>query len=197
MRLKRLLSLAVLMALPSVSSVLAADDLPQPLSFARYNPMLDHSPFAVATAAAPVAAAPNFAKDLFVANAAHSTGCDLVTIASNTDRNLKEYLTTKNPVHGYTIANIEWSDRVGATKVTISKNGEFATLGFNEALLTQPIQNAGQNIPAPMPPPMGAVPQANPMKFPNAAAMPSYPTPVPRVRGMIQRRPQVKGVEQK
>jgi len=31
-------------------------------------------------------------------------------------------------VDGYSIASIEWSDRVGATKVTISNEGKFATL---------------------------------------------------------------------
>ena len=157
--------------------MLAADDLPKPMSFARYNPMLDHSPFAVATAAAPVAAAPDFAKDLFIANAARSPDGDLVTLQSSSDRNFKEYLTTKIPIHGYSISNIEWSDRVGATKVTISKNGQFATLSFNEALLTQSIQNSGQAGAV-----VGMVPQPNPMKFPQAAPIiPTYPTPVPRV----------------
>ncbi len=187
MNSKSFLPLTAVATLLSTAGLPAADDLPQPLSFARYNPMLDHSPFAVATAPAPVTAAPNFAKDLFIANAAHSADGDLVTLASSADRNFKEYLTTKNPVHGFTIANIEWSERVGATKVTISKNGEFATLSFNEALLTQPIRNAGQSIPAMAPPNGGIVPQ--PVKFPHAAPLPAYPTPVPHVRGAIQRPP--------
>jgi hypothetical protein len=192
MTAKSFFSLAAFAALLGAVSVLATDDLPKPMSFARYNPMLDHSPFAVATAAAPVVTAPDFAKDLFIANAARSPDGDLVTLQSSSDRNLKEYLTTKNPVHGFAISNIDWSDRVGATKVTISKNGQFATLSFNEALLTQPIQNPGQAGAA-----VGAVPQANPIKFPQAAApipqaapiVPTYPTPVPRVRGPIQRKP--------
>ena len=99
--------------------------------------MVDQSPFAIATAAAVPEATPNFAKDLYVANAAHSPEGDLVTIASTSDQNFKKYLTTKEPVDGYGIASIEWSERVGATKVTISKDGNFATLTFNEALLSQ------------------------------------------------------------
>jgi hypothetical protein len=56
-----------------------ADDLPTKLNFDRYKAMLDHSPFAVATAVVAPAATPNFAKDLYVANAARSpegTMCD-------------------------------------------------------------------------------------------------------------------------
>ena len=106
--------------------------------------MVDQSPFAIATAAALPEATPNFAKDLYVANAAHSPEGDLVTIASTSDQNFKKYLTTKEPVDGYGIANIEWSERVGATKVTISKDGNFATLTFNETLLSQ----RGPNMPS-------------------------------------------------
>ena len=60
----------------------------------------------------------------------------MVTIAPNSDQNFKKYLNTKEPVDGYSIASIEWSERVGATKVTISKDGKFGTLTFNQALLT-------------------------------------------------------------
>ena len=63
---------------------------------------------------------------------------DFVTIASSTDKNFKKYLTTNMPVDGYSISSIEWSDKVGATKVTIAKDGQTATLSFNEALLRQP-----------------------------------------------------------
>jgi hypothetical protein len=118
-----------------------ADDLPTRLNFERYNGMLDHSPFAVASAVVAPAATPNFAKDLYVANAAKSQDGDMVTIASSADKEFKKYLTTANPVDGYAIANIEWSDRVGETKVTISKDGQFATLTFNQAVLTQPLPN--------------------------------------------------------
>jgi hypothetical protein len=103
----------------------------------------------------------------------------MVTVASSSDQNFKKYLTTKEPVEGYSIASIEWSDRVGATKVTISKDGKFATITFNEALLSQ----AGPNMPpAPNPPtaalPYPLVPPTNPRQAPR-----------PRVRGVIQRNP--------
>lgn len=186
-------------------SMVFADDLPKPFAFARYQTMMDRSPFAVATTVAPVTA-PSFAKDLYVANAARSKEeGDLVTIASSTDKNFKKYLTSTAAVDGYTITGIEWSDKVGATKVTIAKDGQTATLSFNEALLRQPA-GPGQN-PVPQPPkqdvnqpaaaqpPAQIVPGAQPIipgAQPNAIKpmpVPTLPTPPPRVRGVIPRNP--------
>lgn len=147
--------------------------------------MLNRSPFAVASAAALPTTAPDFAKDLYVANAGRSPEGDMVTIASTEDPNFKKYLSTKGPVDGYGIASIEWSDRVGATKVTISKDGKFATLGFNEALLAQQAPNV-QPI---LPPPGANMPQ----RF-KPAPIPTLPTPAPHVRGMIPRKPQANPV---
>src|SRR5437870_7004400 len=133
---------SLLVAISIIPVVALADDpLPKRPDFNHYKAMLDRSPFAVATAAVPTAT-PDFAKDLYVANAAKSSEGDMVTIASNSDRNFKEYLTTKDPMHGYSIASIEWSDKVGQTKVTISKDGKFATLTFNQALVISGSQNA-------------------------------------------------------
>src|SRR6185295_6731675 len=131
------------LALMSIFALLGATtgkgdgDLPSRSNFDRYSPMVNHSPFAVATAVALPAATPDFAKDLYVANVGSSPEGDLVTIASSSDANFKKYLTSGEPVDGYRIVSVEWSDRVGATKVTISKDGNFATLTFNEALLSQ------------------------------------------------------------
>src|SRR5262245_12882109 len=119
----------------------AEDVLPPRFTYDRYSKMVDNSPFAIATAVAAPAATPDFAKDLYVANAARSSDGDLVTLASTSDHNFKKYLTTKASVDGYSIANIEWSERVGATKVTISKDGNFATITFNQALLQQAAPN--------------------------------------------------------
>jgi hypothetical protein len=159
-----------------------ADDIPKQFNFDRYSAMLNRSPFAVATAIAPPAATPNFAKDLYVANAAKSREGDTITLASTADRNFKEYVTTKGPVDGYSIANIEWSDKVGATKVTISKDGQFATLTFNQALLSQGLPSTPVVVPvAP-----GVVPAPGNVPRP---PIPNVPTPPPHVRGVIQRNP--------
>ena len=103
-----------------------ADDLPTKFDFDRYKGMLEHSPFAIASAIAVPAATPDFAKDLYVANAARSIDGDMVTIASASDKDFKKYLTTKAPVDGYAIASIKWSRKMGRTKVTITKDGQFA-----------------------------------------------------------------------
>jgi len=172
-------------AIPGAITGRADDVLPPRFNFNRYSAMVDHSPFAIATAVALPSATADFAKDLYVANAARSPEGDMVTIASSSDQNFKKYLSTKQPVDGYSIASIEWSERVGATKVTISKDGKFASITFNEALLSQPAPNA-----PPVPAPPTAVAPAVPF-VPSPLAVPSVPrkAPRPHVRGTIQRNP--------
>jgi len=162
----------------------ADDVLPPRFNFDRYSAMVNHSPFAIATAIALPSATPDFARDLYVANAARSPDGDMVTIASSSDQNFKKYVSTKEPVDGYSIASIEWSDRVGATKVTISKDGKFATITFNQALLSQPAPNA------PLVPnsPTAAVPAVPAVPSPFAPSVPRQ-APRPHVRGTIQRNP--------
>jgi hypothetical protein len=182
------ISMSILAVMAAVSAP-AADDLPQRLNFDRYKGMLDHSPFAVASAVVAPAATPNFAKDLYVANAAKSPECDMATIASMADKEFKKYLTTCGPVEGYAIANIQWSDRVGETKVTISKDGQFATLGFNQAEIAKPLpanKSAPGVFPQPPPPqPSFQRPGQNPVV-----------APTPHVRGTIQRNPQPQSPQQ-
>ena len=74
----------------------------------------------------------------------------MVTIRSSSDQNFKKYLTTREPVDGYSIAQINWSEDVGKTKVTISKDGQFATLTFNQSLLSQ-TASAGRPVVNQMP----------------------------------------------
>ena len=193
MKAKKLICFCAGLLLCLTTSAWAKDDLPQTQPFAHYQPMVKHSPFAVATASAPMGSKPDFAKDLYVANAAHSTDGDFVTIASTTDKSLKEYLNTHETVDGYSISNIQWSDRVGETKVTISKDGQFATLTFNEALLSQTIQNpAPQPLqPQPVPGrPTGPVRPNNNVQMPIQRPMPvpQIPTPPPHTRPVIRQR---------
>jgi hypothetical protein len=159
--------------------------LPPRFNFDRYSAMVDHSPFAIATAVALPAATPDFAKDLYVANAARSPEGGMVTIASSSDQNFKKYLTTREPVDGYNIASIEWSDRVGATKVTISKDGKFATLTFNQALLSQ---RAPPNARlAPSQPTAAIASTFMPPAVPSRA-------PRPNTRGLIHREPKTAAI---
>lgn len=173
-----------------VSQVCASGEIPTRVPFDHYAPMMNRSPFAVATAAAAPAVAPNFAKDLYVANAWRTADGDFVTVQSSVDRNLKEYLSTKEPnKDGYAISNIEWSDVPGRTKVTISKDGQFASIAFNQALMATALPAA------PAPAPSGVIPQTQPAPMPSyvppkPARVPNIPTPPPpHVRGMIPRNP--------
>ena len=193
--MKYSLALISILAMLGAIRSQAGDVLPPRFNFNRYSAMVDQSPFAIATAAALPAATPDFAKDLYVANAAHSPEGDLVTIASTSEQNFKKYLTTKEPVDGYSIASIEWSDRVGATKVTISKDGNFATLTFNEALLSQ----RGPNMPSQMQPfpnpAVSAAMQPSQKMLPTRPSVPSLSAPSlssPGVRGIT--RPHARGM---
>jgi hypothetical protein len=152
-------SLAVLSGFATVGALSSsADDvLPPRFNFDRYARMVDQSPFAIATAAALPEATPGFARDLYIANASRSPEGDMATIMSSSDGNFKKYLTTREPVDGYSIASIEWSEDVGKTKVTISKDGQFATLIFNQSLLSQ-ATSAGRPIANQKPPSMPIIP---------------------------------------
>jgi len=180
-------------------TALADDPLPKRPDFNRYQAMLNRSPFAIATVAVPTAP-PDFAKDLYIANAAHFADGDLVTIASATDKNFKEYLSTKGPEHGFAISDIQWSDKVGQTKVTIIKDGKYATLTFNQALLSQLAQNPNQlqtnALQSPLFPPGMPPPQPYIKPAPIPSLPPTYQqgrqTPQPgqiHQRGVIQRNP--------
>ncbi|HEX4696673.1 MAG TPA: hypothetical protein VH254_03280 [Candidatus Udaeobacter sp.] len=200
--MKYFLPATLVFVLVGLIQIQAEETLPPRFNFDRYAKMTDQSPFALATAAtAEPAATPDFAKDLYIANAARSADGDLVTLASTSDHNFKKYLTTREPLDGYSIANIEWSDKVGATKVTISKDGNFATITFNQALLSQTGANAGGAVRAMMP---NAPVMPNPALNPNPASSklpPGAPpelqqlipsgkdVPHPHPRGLIQRNP--------
>ena len=195
---------SLLVAISIIPVVALADDpLPKRADFNRYKPMLDRSPFAVATVAIPTAT-PDFARDLFVANAARSDDGGFVTVASATDKNFKEYLTTKGAnEHGWGVSDIQWSDQIGQTKVTITKDGKYATLTFNQALLSQAGQNSNQpqfNAMQPplFPPGMPVPPQPYQKPAPIPSLPPSYQQPIrPNLpqpnqihqRGVIQRNP--------
>jgi hypothetical protein len=186
MKTKATISFAAIATTILSATIVAGDDLPKALSFARYEPILNHSPFAVATAAAAPTTA-DFAKDLFIANAAHSPDGDWVALASSTDNNFRKYLTTKRGMDGYALSNIEWSDQVGATKVTVSRDGQFATLSFNQALISAPLPRTSTAIGNPAM--VNMDPADQPTNRIRPAPIPMLPTPPPRARGVIPRNP--------
>ena len=195
--MKYSLTLTLVLALLGVIRGEAEKVLPPKFSFDRYSKMVDQSPFALASAVAAPAATPDFAKDLYIANAARSPDGDMVTLASTSDHNFKKYLTTREPVDGYGIANIEWSDKVGATKVTISKDGNFATITFNQALMSPTGPNPGLAARGlmPAPPALNPAGMANPALKVPAGLPPEVQQLIPQdaarphSRGLIQRSP--------
>src|SRR5438046_10301776 len=72
----------------------ADDVLPPRFNFDRYSAMVNHSPFAIATSIALPSSTPDFAQDLYVANAARSPDGDLLPIASSSEQNFRNYLRT-------------------------------------------------------------------------------------------------------
>lgn len=182
---------------------LADDPLPKRSDFNRYKAMLDRSPFAVATVAVP-SATPDFAKDLYLANAARMANEGFLTLASATDKNFKEYLSTKGPNEdGWGVSDIQWSEQMGQTKATITKDGRYATVSFNQSLLSQSSQASIQpqaNVVQPplFPPGMSLPPQPYQKPAPIPSLPPTYQQPIRptppqlgqiRQRGVIQRNP--------
>jgi len=139
--MKRLLLLLTLPLLGLTNAARAEDDLPAPAKFARYEAMLKRSPFCRRHRHRPGRSHTGF-RERPLRGQCRAFGRRRFRDALFDDgQEPEEYLNTKETVGGYTISNIQWSDRVGETKVTISKDGQFATLTFNEALLSQAIQN--------------------------------------------------------
>src|SRR5437879_13797380 len=99
--------LTLIFAVLGVIDSQAEEVLPPQFNFDRYSKMVDQSPFALATAVTAPAATPDFAKDLFIANAALSPDGDMVTIASTSYHNFKNYLQTRDPVNAHRIAHNE------------------------------------------------------------------------------------------
>ena len=113
-------SLLIVVSLMPVVA-LADDSLPQRPDFNHYQTILNRS-FAIETVAVP-AATPDFPKDLYIANIARSVdGECITTLASVTEKNFKEYVSTKGPnEHGFFIRDIQWSDQSAPTPIPTPK----------------------------------------------------------------------------
>ena len=144
-------SFAALLAL-SAGAVATQSILPEALPPVRYEKLLGRSPFALATEPLPPPPpGPGPFADLYVAamtRVKDATGKveDRVTIKSRSNQT-SFTLAGSEAKDGFQIATIEWSDRVGASKVTLKKGSEFGTIEFGQASLKTPPR------PAPAPPP--------------------------------------------
>ena len=150
-----LLLAAQAIAAPTPASQAASPALPAAMPLERYKPMLEHSPFALATETAPAPAADvaGFAKDLVLTGAVRLGDGYYVTLSSRVDPNQHMGIKSGETYNGITVAGVVWSDAIGKTKVTLKCGGDFGVVTYDEALLTPPA--------APQPPAPGPVPVAN------------------------------------
>lgn len=145
------------------ASFALAGELPASTPLERYQPMLDQSPFALATQAAPpppVTDAAGFAKDLILTGIARLSNGEFVSISSR-DQTQRFALSTGESYNDITVASVAWSDAVGKTKVTLKKGSEYGVIGFDEALLAAAAAQGAPPVNGQSMPPGVQVPNAN------------------------------------
>ncbi len=135
---RRLCSVGVFCA----SAAFATDFVPpQPLPAGRYDKMVEDWPFTLATPAAPVVeATAGFAVNLHVMGISRERypdgkERDVVTVKSHADQTSFRLFGNEPNKEGISVAGVEWSDRVGKSKVTLKKGAEFAPLEFDQSVL--------------------------------------------------------------
>ena len=119
--------------------------LPTPFPEGRYHQMSAKSPFAVATAGAADAAAaptPGFAAQLYVDGIAHLGKTDFVAIKTRNPEDGKPPVVLvevgKSTDDGIKVDRVQWSSEMGKSTVDVSKDGEKATLAFDEQTVKNP-----------------------------------------------------------
>jgi hypothetical protein len=147
-----------------------AQSLPTPFPEVRYQHMSTKSPFAVASAtgAATAAPTPGFAAQLYVNGVVHLGRTDYAAIKSrDPDQLTAVFLAVgETSPDGLKVEKIHWSDEMGKSTVDVSKNGEKATLIFDE----QQMAKNAPPVPAGMPGQPGVrmpiMPGQRPVGFP-------------------------------
>jgi len=143
---------------------LADTPLPAPFPEVRYRQMSERSPFAVATATAPASGAPTpgFAAQLYVDGVARVGQTEFVAIKNRSPDEGKpavEFLEVgESGTDGLKVDRIKWSDEMGKSTVDVSKDGERATLAFDEDAIAKSAAAAQ--------PGMGGAMMQNPVRMP-------------------------------
>lgn len=193
MKLRPLICCAALLAVP----VWAADQpMPEAHPAGRYSTMVEKSPFALATAAAPVAEPQaSFAANWYVHGIARVGDTDFVTIKSR-DATQIFSLIGREPQNGVSVASIEWSETIGKSKVILQKGTETAKLEFNEAELRGPAPGTNPPNVAATKPGQPSVPNnpgvvvtppgSNNAPRPGFPSRPPYPGGMPQQGGTMQ-----------
>jgi hypothetical protein len=141
----------------------------------RYQALLAHSPFSLATAPAPVAVAQgSFASNWYVSGIGRIRGADFVSIKSrDLSTQFSLYGGEKARAGEVALVSVTWSDVVGKSTVILRKGTETAKLEFNEAELHGPPQGS-PGSPTPGRATAGNVPRLGPA---GAAPMPAIARP--------------------
>ncbi len=132
--------LLLLLAAAAAAHAQEAPALPAPVPMERYEPLVAHSPFAPATAAAPApppkVESASFAKDFYLTGMARMGATSVVTLFSR-DKQKRYSLAVGESIDGLTLASVEWAETTGQGKATLKKGEEFGIVGFDEAAMKQ------------------------------------------------------------
>ncbi len=161
----------------------ADEALPAAQPITRYEKMLARSPFSPPTAGAPPpvpsAKQPGWSDELFVSGVMAMGASNIVTLTNRSDAQRFTIASGETSPQGVSVVNVQWSEQLGQTRVTVKKGTEFAVLLFDQAMLAQrggaPAPPQGIRPPNPaqplQPQPQG---QARP-----PLPLPGQPTPIP------------------
>ena len=147
-----------------------ADVLPTAFPISRYEKTIARSPFALPTSTAPslapVAKQPGWSDDLFIAGVMTIGEKNIATIAQRGDAQRYLLASGEESPQGISVVNIQWSEQLGQTRVTVKKGTEFAVLLFDQAAL------ASTRAAAPAPRITSPTPPANQPNIPRPPGKP-------------------------
>ncbi|OAI42216.1 hypothetical protein AYO41_04610 [Verrucomicrobia bacterium SCGC AG-212-E04] len=138
----------------ALAATVRADDaevIPSAHPLSRYEKTLSRSPFALPTSNAPAAAPaqkqPGWSDDLYIAGVMTIGEKNVVTISQRGDSQRFMLASGEESNQGISVINVQWSEQMGQTRVTVKKGSEFAVLLFDQSALA----SARSSVPAPRP----------------------------------------------
>ena len=192
----RLLSLLALVTSPALALESA---VPAAFPADRYEKMAEKSPFALATAAAPVVAPQaSFAANWFLtAVGRDAQGQDFITIkAQDGSVHFSLFGNEANPETGVSLASVNWSDTFRESTAIIKKGAETAKLVFSkeDAAVPAPQPNGAKPpLPGGMQPPPVTVRAGGVGVSPTPGVQPRVTLPRPSTAPVVSAPPPVTG----
>ena len=140
-----------------------SDVIPSAYPISRYEKSLTHSPFALPTSSAPAAAPtqkqPGWSDDLYIAGVMTVGAQNVVTISQRGDAQRFLLASGEESLQGTSVINVQWSEQLGQTRVTVKKGTEFAVLLFDQSSLASARSAVpAARPPSPTPPPNNFIP---------------------------------------